>query len=418
MDEATALEFRDKLLSWHRDHRQLHPWRSAIGDRANPYRVWVAEIMLQQTTIATVTPRYQSFIKRYPDLADLATTSPAELRCEVRGLGYYSRFQRMHLCAQWLHSRGVGFPEDYDELLKLPGIGPYTAAAIASLCFNQPVPVIDGNVKRVMSRVLDLRLSVNHSQLGRPLMADLSQIIDPQYPGLFNEALMGLGQKMCTPRTPKCSRCPVEKLCLAKAHNTVAHNPAPLPPKVLEPLKVTALIYQFKDRLAMYHRDAQSLILKSTWGWPLIIKRENPHSSPDSSLGGWEQHWHYDSGDVSLGQFSHRITRFAITVEVILVNSEKAQAVHAQKELRSPELGYTNSSDNVNIPITPQLRWVTHDQAPKEWISSLDQKAWKLYQTNRKLINFSHPKNRCPQEPQLTDVNIVSKGQKSYSVSR
>ena len=332
-------DFSLVLLSWHKQNRSLHPWR--IGKRS-PYRVWVAEIMLQQTTIATVKDRYKAFIEEFPDLRTLARSSPEKLISAVRGLGYYNRFYRMKCCAEILVERGGVFPQSYSELLTLPGLGPYTAAAIASICFREAVPTVDGNVKRVMSRVLDLRVPVSDSRLGKPLFNELKTLICQQQPGGFNEALMELGQTLCTPNLQKstCNLCPIKQSCHSFQNSTQHLCPAPSKSTPLLPLTISALIHTCSEKIRLSKRSKNAVVLKNTRGLPLTFA-PTPHSTQNLKTH-------------LLGHFSHRITRYKIQVYVYLYQDPN--------------------------PKPSSSEWVLQELAPKQWISSLDHKAWKLYQ--------------------------------------
>ncbi|MCY3612853.1 MAG: A/G-specific adenine glycosylase [Gemmatimonadetes bacterium] len=209
--------FRHSLLAHFDRNRRDLPWRR---DRT-PYRVVVSEFMLQQTRVETVIPYYRRWLARFPDWPSLADASDDEVLLAWKGLGYYGRARNLHRTAQMVCERfGGRLPEDPRELRSLPGVGEYTAGAVASIAFGQTVPAVDGNVRRVLSRLLDV---------GDPLPARLrdeaTRLIDPDRPGDFNEALMELGATICTPRSPRCGACPVGEQCGALAAGTVAERP-------------------------------------------------------------------------------------------------------------------------------------------------------------------------------------------------
>jgi len=206
------------LLRWYDKHRRVLPWRAGPGERADPYHVWLSEIMLQQTTVATVGPYYQAFLKRWPSLRKLAAAPQEDVLAAWAGLGYYSRARNLHACAQAVLDTYKGtFPTTEAELLKLPGIGPYTAAAIAAIAFDVPANVVDGNVERVMSRLFCL------PQTQPQLKAAVKNVAAPLVPrrraGDYAQALMDLGATICTPRSPKCDQCPLKSQCQALAQN-------------------------------------------------------------------------------------------------------------------------------------------------------------------------------------------------------
>jgi A/G-specific adenine glycosylase len=203
------------LLRWYDRHRRIMPWRALRGEQADPYRVWLSEIMLQQTMVATVGPYFQKFIKRWPTLGDLATASLDDLLRMWAGLGYYRRARMLHQCAQVLHSEYNGiFPCDEQTLLGLPGFGPYTAAAVAAIAFDKPANVVDGNVERVMARIFALTEPLPKGKAA--LRQAAAQLVPQKRAGDYAQALMDLGATICTPRSPQCGLCPWQDVC--KAH--------------------------------------------------------------------------------------------------------------------------------------------------------------------------------------------------------
>lgn len=205
------------LLAWYTAHDRQLPWRVRKG-RANPYHVWLSEIMLQQTTSAAVAPYYEKFLALWPTVQALAAAEQNAVLAAWAGLGYYARARNLHACAQVVVQQYQGqFPLYYDDLLKLPGIGAYTAAAIATICAGQRVAVVDGNVMRVIARVFALdRLK---PKLEHEVRARLTPLI-PSDPAAFAQALMDLGNQVCTPRNPKCEVCPMQPACAAFSAKT------------------------------------------------------------------------------------------------------------------------------------------------------------------------------------------------------
>ncbi|HYA95991.1 MAG TPA: A/G-specific adenine glycosylase [Terriglobales bacterium] len=192
--------FRRRLLRWFCRNRRRLPWRA---DR-DPYRVWLSEIMLQQTRVAVVRERYPDFLARFPTLESLAAAKIAEVLAAWSGLGYYRRARALHAAARQIVERG-GFPRTAEELTQLPGIGRYTAAAIASIAFDQPCAVVDGNVERVLGRLLPVRK--------QDLWRAAGELLHPRRPGDFNQAIMELGAMVCLPKAPLCDQCPVLAWC-------------------------------------------------------------------------------------------------------------------------------------------------------------------------------------------------------------
>lgn len=208
-----------RLLDWYdRHHREL-PWRispgaRARGLRADPYRVWLSEIMLQQTTVATVRSYYQAFLERWPDIQALAAAETEEVMKAWAGLGYYSRARNLKKCAEKVAAAHDGrFPDSEEGLAALPGIGPYTAAAIAAIAFDRPAAVVDGNVERVVSRLEAIETPLPAAK--PEIRAAVAVMLPPDRPGDFAQAMMDLGATLCTPKRPKCVLCPVRDDCTA-----------------------------------------------------------------------------------------------------------------------------------------------------------------------------------------------------------
>jgi A/G-specific adenine glycosylase len=202
--QAKLRKLRPRLLAWYDSHRRDLPWRA----NRDPYRVWLSEIMLQQTRVAAVIGHYHEFLQRFPTVEKLAAAREASVLAAWSGLGYYRRARMMHAAAKVIVREHNGrFPQSAQALQSLPGIGRYTAAAIASIAFGEPVAVVDGNVERVLQRVTGRRLAKED------MWAAASDLLDKNRPGDFNQAIMELGAVVCTPRAPACLTCPVTQLC-------------------------------------------------------------------------------------------------------------------------------------------------------------------------------------------------------------
>ena len=222
------MNFSDRILSWYHIHKRELPWR----ETRDPYRIWLSEIILQQTRVAQGLPYYQKFTERFPNVGALAAASEEDVLKLWQGLGYYSRARNLHATARIVASDyGGRFPDSYGELLKLKGVGPYTAAAIASICHNLPHPVVDGNVYRVLSRVFGVQLPINSTE-GIRYFADLAaEVIDSDRPGEYNQGLMEFGALQCVPQNPDCNGCTFSGSCEAFARNLVSDLPRKLPKK-------------------------------------------------------------------------------------------------------------------------------------------------------------------------------------------
>jgi A/G-specific adenine glycosylase len=218
-----------RLLAWYDRHARRLPWRVPPGRRAtdtpDPYKVWLSEIMLQQTTVATVGPYFAAFVARWPTVEALADAPREEVLSAWAGLGYYARARNLHACAQTVAGRHGGrFPETEEELRKLPGIGPYTAAAVAAIAFDRAATPVDGNVERVVARLFAVETPL---PAAKPELKSLARDLTPaERPGDFAQALMDLGATVCLPRTPKCPLCPLSGTCRAHARGIAAELPA------------------------------------------------------------------------------------------------------------------------------------------------------------------------------------------------
>jgi A/G-specific adenine glycosylase len=210
-------QFRKSLLIWYDQHRRDLPWRA----NRDPYRVWLSEIMLQQTRVAAVIEHYQEFLRRFPTVQKLASARESSVLAAWSGLGYYRRARMLHAAAKVIvREHGGMFPATEDGLRALPGIGRYTAAAIASIAFDRPVAVVDGNVERVLQRVSGRRLA------GEQLWTAAGGLLDKSCSGDFNQAMMELGATVCSPRAPACLACPVSDLCATRGDLAMTAQPA------------------------------------------------------------------------------------------------------------------------------------------------------------------------------------------------
>jgi A/G-specific adenine glycosylase len=210
------------LVSWYHQHKRDLPWRNT----RNPYHIWLSEIILQQTRVEQGLPYYEHFINKYADVSALAHASSDEVMRSWQGLGYYSRARNLHQAAKQIVEEYQGeFPTTYEELLKLKGIGEYTAAAIASFAFKEAKAVLDGNVYRFLSRYFGVNTPINASKARKEFISIAEEILLPDAPDLFNQAIMEFGAMLCKPQNPKCSECPLQSSCWAYKNKKVAELP-------------------------------------------------------------------------------------------------------------------------------------------------------------------------------------------------
>lgn len=214
------------LLAWYDRHARRLPWRARPGEIADPYAVWLSEIMLQQTTVAAVGPYFRKFLDRWPRVQDLAAAPDEEIMRAWAGLGYYSRARNLVACARAVVAR-VGFPSDEAGLRELPGIGPYTAAAIAAIAFGRRAVVVDGNVERVVSRLFAIDTPLPQAKPEIRLRAD--ELTPDQRAGDFAQAMMDLGATICTPKRPACALCPLNESCIARRQGDAETYPRRAP---------------------------------------------------------------------------------------------------------------------------------------------------------------------------------------------
>ena len=247
------------LLAWYdREKREL-PWR---GTR-EPYRVWLSEIMLQQTRAEAVAPRYEAFLTRFPTVAALAAADEEAVLKAWEGMGYYSRARNLRRAAMEVVRRG-GFPRSAKEWQKLPGVGAYTAAAVASIAYHEAAPALDGNQARVLSRLLAFEGTVDTPQR---LRAQAEALIDRERPGDYNQALVDLGSGVCTPRAPKCGLCPVAAFCAARAGGDAESYPHLPPPIARREVEVTVVLAYLGGRVLVRRRPSKGL-LAGLWEFP------------------------------------------------------------------------------------------------------------------------------------------------------
>lgn len=236
---------RSALLRWYDRNARPLPWRRS----RDPYPVWIAETMLQQTRIAAVVPLYDRFLARFPTLESLARASEDEVLSQWSGLGYYSRARNLRRAAQQLIERTAPFPRTYDEIRELPGIGAYTAAAVLSIAFEVPVAAVDGNVVRVLSRMFRLPRPDSRNE---PYQSLASALLSRRRPGDWNQALMELGETACIPKRPNCARCPVARWCEAKKSGETDRFPPPKQRRARESLECAmTVVYDAHGRVLL-----------------------------------------------------------------------------------------------------------------------------------------------------------------------
>jgi len=265
---------RRRLLKWYERSRRDLPWRR----NRDPYAIWVSEIMLQQTRVAVVVERYQAFMARFPTLLSLAQAPEQEVLAAWSGLGYYRRARMLHKAAQFVASHCQGkLPRTAAELRLLPGIGAYTAAAVASIAYGERVAVVDGNVERVLCRMEGWKVG-SVSQLRRKIEALAAELVSPQRPGDSNQALMELGATLCLPRNPRCEACPVADDCKTQGEHPTAPRPPMLRSEVAHALSLRSgrKAGQAHRELLLEQRPAAQTVMPGLWELPALAETEVP----------------------------------------------------------------------------------------------------------------------------------------------
>jgi A/G-specific adenine glycosylase len=285
--------FAEVLIGWYRrGHREL-PWR----ETRDPYRIWISEIMLQQTRAQAAIPYYERFLARFPSVESLAEAKVEDVLAVWSGLGYYSRARNLHRAAQAIAASG-SFPCDYDGLRQLPGIGDYTAAAITSIAYDLPHAVLDGNVLRVVARVENDAADIGSVRTRDRFRETAQAWLDTESPGEFNQALMELGATVCAPRNPVCMLCPVAEMCKARDAGTVAQLPVKLRRTAAVHLDGVLLVIVQRGRILLRRRDADARRMPGFWELP------TPEELPAAKVGE------------RIGEIRHTITHHHYRFEV------------------------------------------------------------------------------------------------------
>ncbi|HZW02849.1 MAG TPA: A/G-specific adenine glycosylase [Anaerolineaceae bacterium] len=334
-----ATSIARRLLDWYAGAARKLPWRG----HPDPYAVWVSEIMLQQTRVETVIPYFERWMQRFPSVAALAAAGEQQVLQAWEGLGYYSRARNLHRAAQQVVAEHGGqLPQTRRELESLPGIGRYTAGAIASIAFGQDEPALDGNIRRVFARLYDVETPARAPEGERLLWSLVAQNLPAGLAGDFNQAVMDLGATICTPRAPACGVCPVAAHCLARERGTQELRPVLPARKAVPHLTVTAAVIERGGELLLARRPAEGL-LGGLWEFP--GGKLEPGETLEQCLRREIQE---ELGvDVQVGSpfgvYEHAYTHFRVTLHAFRcrLNGGRPQALHAS-EIRwvaAPALG-------------------------------------------------------------------------------
>ena len=351
MQPSSNVKIGNLLIPWYLAHQRSLPWRRT----RDPYCIWVSEVMLQQTQVATAIPYYRRFMDRYPRIRQLAEADVQDVLKVWEGLGYYARARNLHLAAQRLQEHANGnIPTDISAFKKLPGVGDYIASAVLSIAFDRPYAVVDGNVKRVLARLFLIDAPVNKPSAYAIFKGYCSRIFDARQPGTFNQALMELGALICRPRSPGCDHCPLASLCEACQSNSQNRYPKRIRKRPVPQIHVAVGIIRKNNHLLITRRPFEGL------------------------LGGL---WEFPGGKVAAGETAAQACRREIKEEVGLT-------VALETDLTRVKHAYTHFKIIMDVFVG---RWVSGRvvlQGPTDhrWIEMADLDDYPFPGANRKFI--------------------------------
>lgn len=337
-----------RLLKWYDRSKRDLPWRRRASD---PYAQWVAEIMLQQTRVETVLRYYEPFIRRFPNVRTLARARHQTVLKFWEGLGYYRRVINLHKAARILDTKKADVPRTYLKLRGLPGLGEYTAAAVASIAFSEPVAAVDGNVARVMSRLFMIGGNIREARTIKEIRSVANGMVSHSRPGDFNQAVMDLGSSICTPRAPKCDQCPLESICESNVANRVGEFPMISPRVAAKSVRILAAAFVERDRVLL-RRSGVNDLWPGCWELPMV-ELANREKSGDAmrrlaATSGIEMVGASRRGPTIVHQLTHRTLNFC--THVIQVKQDDSAESSTSR------------------------RWVTHAQFGRLPISSAHRK--------------------------------------------
>lgn len=323
MKNIEVKSFQKALLNWYQTHKRQLPWR----ETKDPYRIWISEVMAQQTQIDTVIPYFKRFIQRFPDMKTLAEADLQDVLKLWEGLGYYSRARNMHKAAKSIIEKYSGcFPENYEEILLLPGVGKYIAAAISSIAFSKPHAVLDGNVKRVLSRLTCSEKPINDSKSQKHYHELADSFLDTHNPGDYNQSLMELGAIICKPANPVCHDCPVINHCRVYRKNMVEKYPKKLQKQKIPSYNIATGVIR-KDNKILITKRKEAGLLGGLWEFP-GGKLHNDESAEEACVREIRE----ETGllvkiDCYLTHVRHAYSHFKIEVDVFICDYQSGEVV-------------------------------------------------------------------------------------------
>lgn len=344
-----------ELLLWYMANRRDLPWRRT----RDPYAIWISEVMLQQTTVSTVTPRWHRFLVRFPDVAALAAAPESDVLAEWSGLGYYSRARNLHAAARRIVEQHHGvMPAKFETLLTLPGMGRYTAAAVASIAFQQPVALVDANVERVLARLEALAVDPRSTAGKRSLWEIAQRDLNHERPGDWNQALMELGATVCLPREPRCDQCPLAMQCRARELGDPHAYPRKAPKPPMQSVGEAAAVILDADRVLVLQRPPRGSFA-GMWEVPrtTIAAGESP---ADAATRALEQSTGMLATPIrTLTTINHTVMRQRINLSVLLLQPESIGEPTMHPD-HAQAIGWLHPSDWLQRPISTSQRKIAH----------------------------------------------------------
>ena len=320
--------FGKKLIKWYQQHQRSLPWR----ETDDPYKIWLAEIILQQTRVSQGLEYYRKFVQKYPDVFSLAAAQETEVYKLWQGLGYYNRAQNLMRAARTIADEYNGqFPDTAEELMKIKGIGPYTAAAVSSIAFGNPDPVVDGNVFRVLSRIYGIKTPVDTAKGKKEFAALAGRLMKGYPPGTFNQALMEFGAVWCKPRNPDCAHCIFSDECYALKNDAVFQLPVKKPKAKVKNRFFYYLVAQSGNGNILMKKRGGDDIWKNLYDFPLIVTNER--TKPDETLNALLKKLSFNKLKYNVEHISHEYTHllthqliYAVFIRIIVENFPKNTA--------------------------------------------------------------------------------------------